>query len=542
MVESQLAALGHISSPFVCSLYTFDLITFNAFPSPLYHPLIPPTPCPVNDADSCPSRPPLVASSFLQPWPILDAADSSLPPVFVIHHSSYTMPYSVPTSPTPSPVKEAVATGSNQWIHHYYDQDPYHDGKSVLHSRMAIPRRTSSQQRMPNGRSRSPGMVRSSSHGHAGPSNSSDLPDDITPTSTPPTPTVSGLPPRRGSPVPHGVLGVTGLPRQEGDWSEDGLGLKLHPSPDKAPPPMTRGLKDSMDSTSSVESVLPPTPADEPAQLPLDTSPSKKSAEDKENTAGSIPFPPFKPPTTHRTLHLHSPRTFSDNPARPILGRRGSGSGRSSGHAASASTSTLDANAVYGSIPSRPSSMIRKKSGEVVKPSLKVRSMSTPDLTRQVEEEEDDSTSDKGGRAFGDERSKSVRFAGEDDGETLENVVTFLKEQKPVQLGHDDMTETETENDTDASDFVQFRTRRNAAARAIDESERIVMEGGSRVPRIRVDFSPDARGALVGEQVVLERVDMSAPPAPVALKGTAVVRNVAFSKWVAVRFTLDHWQ
>jgi hypothetical protein len=193
--------------------------------------------------------------------------------------------------------------------------------------------------------------------------------------------------------------------------------------------------------------------------------------------------------------------------------------------------------------------MIRKKSGEVVKPSLKIRSMSVPDLTRLPEEsyeEEEVITS----RPFGEERSKSVRFADADDdapGSALANVVLFLSNSKPAAVAKaadpdNHLTETETEADTDASDFVHFRTRKNAAARAQDDAREISLEGGSRVPRVRCDFSPDARHALVGEMVVMERAELKTVNGALCIQGTVIVRNVAFQKWVAVRFTMDHWQ
>lgn len=198
----------------------------------------------------------------------------------------------------------------------------------------------------------------------------------------------------------------------------------------------------------------------------------------------------------------------------------------------------------------RPASMIRKKSGEVVKPSLKQRSMSTPDLSRQKDQSGPDSPEDDE-RGFPEERSKSVRFADTDeaaDGRALENVVLFLREQKVTAIGKaadpdraGQITDTETDIDTDASDFVQFRTRRNAAARQTDD-DRLVMEGGSRVPRVRVDFSPDSRDSLKGEYVVLERIELATDAGPLHLKGTAIVRNMSFQKWVAIRFTMDHWQ
>ena len=194
--------------------------------------------------------------------------------------------------------------------------------------------------------------------------------------------------------------------------------------------------------------------------------------------------------------------------------------------------------------------MIRKKSGEVVKPSLKVRSQSTPDFTRQAASDEGSPDRDSS-RGFGEERSKSVRFAGADDGghTELESVVLFLREQKVTAVGKaaDDggqPTDTETDNDTELSDFVEFRTRRNAAARAVDEANpNIALESTCRIPRKRVDFFlADVKSVLAGEFVILERVEMQSGLGPLSLKGTVVVRNISFQKWVAVRFTMDHWQ
>jgi len=178
--------------------------------------------------------------------------------------------------------------------------------------------------------------------------------------------------------------------------------------------------------------------------------------------------------------------------------------------------------------------MVRKKSGELVKSSLKQRSMSTPDLGRGLE-----SSGDDGLR----ERTKSVRF----DDLGLESVVLFLREQKPTAVSkavepnaNDTPTETEEDNDTDLSDFVHFRTRRNGGSRS-DSSKEIQIHAECTVPRVRLDFGPGTQGLLQGEYVVLERVEMQ-NGSPLAMRGTVLVRNVAFQKWVAIRFTLDHWQ
>ena len=310
-----------------------------------------------------------------------------------------------------------------------------------------------------------------------------------------------------------------------------------------------------------MDSSLPATPQDEPFELPSHPSlevrgaplTTKEMPRLSNGHGPAVPFPTFEP--SLKPHHHSRARTFS--PIRPVLTRNASGSahrGTGTGslqiefppHAPSsrASRSTQLAQSL------RPTAaMIRKKSGEVVKSSLKQRSMSTPDLTRQPESEP---SSPGESRPFGEERSKSVRFAGSDDAEDghLENVVVFMREQKVTAVskaleGEDGYTETETENDqdndTDASDFVEFRTRRNESARLIDEMANVQLHGGSRVPRVRTDFGPDTRGLLRNEHVILERVELQ-PDAPLALKGTALVRNISFQKWVTVRFTLDHWQ
>jgi len=371
------------------------------------------------------------------------------------------------------------------------------------------------------------------------------------------------------SPTP--AFGVSGLPNGVGESST--LGLKLHASPTKAPH-MQRGIKDSISSTSTLESSLPSTPAEEPTSLPVAAvvtadSPVKFEVErakpdEKDATpAKAVPFPAFEPPPRRPVPHLH--RASSSN-TRPTMvnARRNSAQGHHRGNGptgslqipmqGSASTSHIpqpSPSATASPLLRPTSSMIRKKSGEVVKPSLKIRSMSTPDLTRQ-KEGDPQTPEEEANRDFPDERSKSVRFADadEEDPRALENVVLFLREQKVTAVGKaadpdwvGPVTDTETEaDDTDASDFVQFRTRRNAAARAADEQGQLLLEGGSRVPRLRTDFSPDARGSLDGENVLLERVELVTGPGPMCLRGTAIVRNVAFQKLVSIRFTLDHWQ
>ncbi len=437
------------------------------------------------------------------------------------HLDIYKMPYAVPISPIPSPAKETF--GRKGWITPPAHNEP---GPSTVTGPMpGIPRRSSSNYTSGTSTPRrvmSPARSRQSSATY-----------QTFPSSRP----MDGLP-RRAS-ADKSVLGVIGLPGSSGE----GLGLDLHPTPAKARIPT-----DLSSSTSTVDSSLPSTPADEPYESPITTP------RDEPRT---IPFPTFEPP--HKPSFSHPPHRNPLSPPRPaLLGRRGFAQGHRSGHtgslqmniSGSATQLPTTPPRIISSHPIRPTaSMIRKKSGEVVKPSLKARSMSTPDLSRQ-DDAEPDTPENERERGFGEERSKSVRFADadEDDGRALESVVLFLREQKPAAVGkaadpeQAGLTETETEGDTDASEFVEFRTRRNAAARIADEAETVVLQGGSRIPRIRVDFAPGARVSLVGEHVVLERAELVAGTGPLTMRGSVIVRNLSYQKWVAVRFTLDHWQ
>jgi hypothetical protein len=200
--------------------------------------------------------------------------------------------------------------------------------------------------------------------------------------------------------------------------------------------------------------------------------------------------------------------------------------------------------------------MIRKKSGELVKPSLKVRSQSTPHLPLRGDlmgSKSEPATPAPDDRDYGSDRHKNVRFAGSsgDQGARLESVVLFLREQKVTAVsrtadGEEGMyppTETETEADTDAREYAAFRRKRNAALQSQEEVEKFAFaEGSSVVPKVKLGFSPADEGSLKDHMVLLERVEMPTASEPVAVRGTILVRNVAFQKWVAVRFTLDDWQ
>ncbi|EIW71697.1 hypothetical protein TREMEDRAFT_73389 [Tremella mesenterica DSM 1558] len=464
------------------------------------------------------------------------------------------MPYATPTSPSPlpSPVKEQTSSRS-RWTYPTIDAGP----STATGPMPLIPRRTSSNASPATTPRRIiPSMSRTPSMGGSTPS---------TPSASRP---VDGLP-RRAS--DEGPSAVPGLPTSvNGDGS---LGLRLLPSPAKGISSQRR-TKDSMSSTSTLDSSLPATPQDDIRDLPVHIEHIEDHGDSRTKEprgAHSVPFPTFEPSLKP---HHHQHVIGRASPPRPALAaRRSSASSHRGSGTGSLQIEFPPHPSETGRSSPRPqehpvhqhqhsllrptSNMIRKKSGEVVKSSLKQRSASTPDLTRQIPSEPP--SPDGSVRQFGEERSKSVRFAGGDDAEdgVLENVVVFLREQKVTAINRtpgepgtgasdrdtDRDTDRETENDLDTdTDFVEFRTRRNEAARAIDEAHSIQLDGGSRVPRLRTDFGPETKELLKGENVILERVELVTGPGPLQLRGTALVRNVAFQKWVAVRFTMDHWQ
>jgi Carbohydrate/starch-binding module (family 21) len=114
--------------------------------------------------------------------------------------------------------------------------------------------------------------------------------------------------------------------------------------------------------------------------------------------------------------------------------------------------------------------------------------------------------------------SKNVHFKEKDDG--LESVRVFRRTGKPVSVSKPTSdTETETEPEPSAYPFPRISSSLSEIANC------------SPVPA--PNPSPYA-------SVHLESVTL--PPArPPVLRGTVLVRNIAFEKHVGVRFTLDDW-
>jgi len=162
--------------------------------------------------------------------------------------------------------------------------------------------------------------------------------------------------------------------------------------------------------------------------------------------------------------------------------------------------------------------LIRKKSGEVVKSSLKSPSVSSFGSSR--------GSSRPPTPIF----ERSVRFDGQ-----LEHVKLFHKEQKPAAVSREGSPYGSETSDNDTPG------RQSDANYRSSEDERIrsglVLETVNIPLRNAMASTQERLGDL---DVRLEQVKLSQDGRNV--EGTVLVRNIAFEKWIAVRFTYDWWQ
>lgn len=154
----------------------------------------------------------------------------------------------------------------------------------------------------------------------------------------------------------------------------------------------------------------------------------------------------------------------------------------------------------------KPAPMLRKKSGELVRPSLKADTMR---------------------RDFSKPRSapatpvcpKYVHFDTQ-----LEHVKHFLAQQRPAAVSRSGSpVETETEDEPEAFPFPAMATPQ-----------------AGTVKLVLPNFPSAALRAGADKDVYVESLEMT--PDGRSIRGFVRVKNLAFEKWVAVRFTLDHWQ
>ena len=158
--------------------------------------------------------------------------------------------------------------------------------------------------------------------------------------------------------------------------------------------------------------------------------------------------------------------------------------------------------------------VIRKKSGQLVKPSLKTsRSNSRTNLSIIT------STGISSKSEPVTPTHKAVHFDSK-----LEHVKLFLAEQKPLAVSRDG-SPTDDTSGTD-SDFPKFIYGDGDDRRP---KRKLTMQVANMPPRI----NPNS-------DVALEELSLGSDGSTIV--GRVRVRNISYAKWLAVRFTFDSWQ
>ncbi|RDB24260.1 hypothetical protein Hypma_008575 [Hypsizygus marmoreus] len=148
--------------------------------------------------------------------------------------------------------------------------------------------------------------------------------------------------------------------------------------------------------------------------------------------------------------------------------------------------------------------LVRKKSGQLVKSSLKS-SKSLSVIVKGVSSKSEPNTPT---------HTKAVHFDSK-----LEHVKLFLAEQKPLAVSRDGSPTDDTSGtDSDFPSFIFGDTRKTLEMKV------------PNMPRC-VDRNAD---------VALEELALA--PDAMSIVGRARVRNIAYSKWLVARFTFDEWQ
>ncbi|KZO95187.1 carbohydrate-binding module family 21 protein [Calocera viscosa TUFC12733] len=297
------------------------------------------------------------------------------------------------------------------------------------------------------------------------------------------------------------------------------------PVPAPQPEPSTSTAADSSGSSTATPSRRSATPSVRQARKP----PMNVNIPRELTASPQQPSPPPSSPVSSRApvnlrLDLHAlKRTLSEaqvvtrhhhpvqihhqvHPSRPLH------QSTSSGSLIVPTPSALPVTPPLGERPpSRSEIMLRKKSGELVRPAIR-----TPgSLPRKITKSEP--TTPTG--------PKFVHFDSQ-----LEHVKLFLAEQKPAAVSRDGSPTETSEGELSSTNEYPF-----PLAYASSDDEKI-----RRALQIRVLNMPPLLLQNVEGDVRLETITLSDDAR--ALNGTIVVRNLAFQKWVVVRFTLDDWQ
>ena len=165
---------------------------------------------------------------------------------------------------------------------------------------------------------------------------------------------------------------------------------------------------------------------------------------------------------------------------------------------------------------SEPTSLLpKKKSGEPLKSSLKMKRTPARGSLTVITDPVGLSSSKS---APATPAHKGVRFRSQ-----LEDVKLFLAEQKPLAVSRDGSPTDTSGTDSEFPSFIYGRDD--------DIKDRPVVMRKIDVPALP-SLAEDTR------DVAVESIDLVGT----TVEGVIRVRNIAFEKWIAVRFTLDKWQ
>ncbi|KAL5533528.1 hypothetical protein ACEPAF_5304 [Sanghuangporus sanghuang] len=298
-------------------------------------------------------------------------------------------------------------------------------------------------------------------------------------------------------------------------------------------------------------------------------SDSEDEVGQSKRETSTISFPTSSPPSPPPCIAVNTPTPemspftspHQDGSPKSFAGKRanagslrldfsfGARSGESDGTALDRSKHpiehgrTLSESASLNSMP-----LIRKKSGEVVRPSLKTRSSSASSARQRPSFSLGDisslamSSPSISAPATPSTPAKMVHFDAQ-----LEHVRVFKSTSRPVAVSRDgsptyDDTTSGGEGDSASegpslADFVpRPRPRRLVPGGTAGEEEEAVR----RVLMMRVLNMPKRDLSMDEADVRLEGLHLADDAASV--QGIVRVRNIAFEKTVAVRFTFDGWQ
>lgn len=164
---------------------------------------------------------------------------------------------------------------------------------------------------------------------------------------------------------------------------------------------------------------------------------------------------------------------------------------------------------IHKSAPVAPVIVVRKKSGQLVKPSLKT-SKSTFKSSLNVT---------PGGFTKSEPATPTVPKAVKFDSR-LEHVKLFLAEQRPLAVSRDGSPTDDTSGTESDFPFFIFGDRKNKILKMV-------------VTNLPLSLNENT-------DLVLEEMKLGLDE--VSIVGRIRVRNLSFQKWVAVRFTFDDWQ